>query len=473
MANLPSLPTTAEVLGGDAVGSYGPYLSTEVDRASGTFLLKDHTTVLAVVSQSTAAVSVNVLTTSTVPYVNRAIAHTGKVIIKDWRTKAYRLKGTGIDPVRVLPPVEPPQAPAEPQPEPVEAPAEESAALAVAPMPEPLIHVAPVSSIEVDIEAVPGLEVPAAVKVKGPKDGYVGLGDIVVPESDYQTLLDAWKLRQAGVPSAVLVTGPAGTAKTALVRAFAATLQVPFLKVDGGAIRTADDWGGAFRQDPETKTWSHRWSPFARALRAGQPCVILIDELTRTESPQALNGLLGLLDWTSSLLVPDANAVLTLPKGILIVATANMGAEFVGTLPLDGAVRQRFPYGIRLDYPKESVETGIVASMTGIDRDTAGRLVRMAAQQRLNRDDASLYPSGSVISTRVVLDIARRIQECGTDPRAAITSTLRGQFDTGDEKALSICVDAQFPEAVSEVEEHINEVEAITTTWGTVPPVVD
>jgi len=76
--------------------------------------------------------------------------------------------------------------------------------------------------------------------------------------------------------------------------------------------------------------------------------------------------------------------------------------------------------------------------------ETAERLVRMAVQQRIHRDDAQQYPSGAVISTRVLLSIAKRIA-LGTDPRAAVTSTLNAQFDPGDDAALSVVVDSQFP----------------------------
>jgi hypothetical protein len=74
----------------------------------------------------------------------------------------------------------------------------------------------------------------------------------------------------------------------------------------------------------------------------------------------------------------------------------------------------------------------------------------MAALQRLNREDPQQYPSGSVISTRVVLDIAARIAIRGTDAREAVWATLRGQFDPGDERALSVCVDTQFPVPTAE-----------------------
>jgi MoxR-like ATPase len=199
------------------------------------------------------------------------------------------------------------------------------------------------------------------------------------------------------------------------------------------------------RQDANTKTWAHHWSPFAQVLRRGEPALILIDEINRTESPQALNALLGLLDMTGQLLVPDANDVLTLPAGIMVVATANIGPEFIGTLPLDGAVRQRFGFGVRMEFLPQATEAKLLTRLTGLAAAVATRLVKVADMQRQNRSDMQLYPSGSVISTRLLLDVARRIATCDTDPREALWATLMGQFETGDEAALTVCVETQFP----------------------------
>jgi hypothetical protein len=56
-----------------------------------------------------------------------------------------------------------------------------------------------------------------------------------------------------------------------------------------------------------------------------------------------------------------------------------------------------------------------------------------------------MYPSGAVISTRMLLDIARRINVCGTKPRDAVVATFNAQFDPGDEPALSVLIDSQYP----------------------------
>lgn len=432
MANLPALPNSAQLPAGQT--PYGVALTAVVTDNVAALYSEDGNVVVNVDAGTVNLFPEN-LTPANVPYVNRFIAHLG-VVKKNWRTESYDLKTAFVSPA--------------PRPRPVAL-----TAVPEAPAPSPVIVVA--ASDDDSTDSIPGLEVLPKVKVKAVSKGYVAIGDVVVPDKHLKTLQDGLTLANAGLPAAVLVTGPAGTAKTLLVKAFAASVGLPYLKVDGGSIRTADDWSGALRQDPNTEVWAHRWSPFAQVLRAGKPALLHIDEVTRTESPQALNALLGLLDKTGTLTVVDANTSLRLPVGVLVVATANIGPEFVGTLPLDGAVRQRFPNGVRLDYAPEKVEAKLLVDVTGVSADIAGSLVRMASQQRLNRNDPQQYPSGGIISTRVIVDIANRISRCGTAPRDAVLSALEAQFDPEDQLALSVIVDTQFPVVIDLTEDVVTE----------------
>ena len=453
MANIAKLPDGVTIAVSQPAGTvvaYGPHCTTGTSILSGTeryaVLHRKDGLVLATVTEGgdIPLVKLDHFDPITVPYVNRFLAGTGKVIIKDWRTGDYRTKVRRGAKGKVARPNPPKVAD-------IVALAEASATAFNTPA-TPVVSegkgaVITVSADEVSTakaHSIPGMVTLPKATLKGAGRGHSDMGGIIIPNGDLETLTDAWSIRQDGDPAAVLLTGPAGTAKTQLVRAFAAYLGVPYLKVDAGAIRTADDWAGAFRQDPNTKTWAHQWSPFAQAVRLGVPCILHVDELTRTESPAALNAFMGLLDETGTLSVPDANTVLTMPKGILVVATANIGPEFVGTLPLDGAVRQRFPYGVRMTFPAEAAEAKLLVGRTGVSADIAMALVRMAVQQRLHREDAQQYPSGAIISTRVLLSIAKRIAK-GRDPRTCVLAGLNAQFDPGDDAALSVVVDSQFP----------------------------
>ncbi len=455
MANIAKLPNGSTLLATATFPysgkEYGPHCTVAVIPSDSVSLYNStgaHLLTLRV--NGSKDVSLGSLDPITMPYANRLLSGGADVLIKDWRTGNYRVKSSKrraskaarhtatVPTVEVQPSAEVQHMVTESQPK--------AATITVAPETSP--KESPVALTAVGpTDRIPGMEYFSESpkgKLKGAGRGWTDVDGIVLRTEDYQTLNRSWQLRQQGKLGAVLVTGPAGTAKTMLVRAFAHSLGVDFLKVDCSAIRTADDWSGAFRQDPNTKTWAHQWSPFAKALRAGRPCIILLDELTRTESPAALNALLGLFDESGTLLVTDANTVLRLPKGVMVVATANIGPEFVGTLPLDGAVRQRFGRGVRMEYPTEAIEAKLLVDRCGVTRETADALVRMAVQQRMHRDDAQLYPSGNVVSTRLLLGMAEGISY-GDPDRDAVWSVLKGQFDPADFPALTVVVDTQFP----------------------------
>ena len=162
-----------------------------------------------------------------VAYVNAFLGGEQRVE-KYWRTKAYRIVG---------------------QPAPIPQRTVFAPMVSVAPMLQQQVAgavVAPTVVASPEAEAatvrdIPGVEFPKRQSIKRYRKGWSKVGDVVVKDGDLDTLNDAWALRQTGVPASVLITGPAGTAKTALARAFGASLGVAFLKVDGGAIRTADD----------------------------------------------------------------------------------------------------------------------------------------------------------------------------------------------------------------------------------------
>jgi MoxR-like ATPase len=280
---------------------------------------------------------------------------------------------------------------------------------------------------------------------------YVIVGGITVTAADYATMLDSVDAVNAGQVGSIVVTGPSGTAKTLMVEAFAAHVGLPFVKVDGGNVRSADDWFGTLVQDPNTRVWSWHWNEFGSALLRGDACLVLLDEANRAENAAALNAVMGLLDKTGQAFVPAAMTTVHRPAGMLVVATANKGAEYVGTVPFDAAVTQRFGAGVRLDYLPAKVEVEVVTSLTDVSAATAERLVNMATQQRGLKDDISQFPSGVGISTRMLVDIAGRIvretKRTGKDedPRPAIRSSFNAQFDVEDEKALVNVLDSHFP----------------------------
>lgn len=268
-------------------------------------------------------------------------------------------------------------------------------------------------------------------------------GGIAVEARHTRTMVDGVAARLRDDIAAVLITGPSGTAKTMLVRSFAKAAGRDLITVQGVAVTEAADWFGQTILDGNGTRYV--LSPFGQALADGRgDVIVLLDEANRAASPAALNAVLSLLDGQREVYVPGYGT-LRLPKGMLVIVTANVGAEYVGTVPFDAAVRQRFSLGIKLDYPVESVEVDILMSLAGIGKPTAQRMVRMANQQRPLKTDMVQFPSGTGLSTRMLVDAATRHAHSGTDLREVLVGLFDAQFDPEDMKALGIILDQYFP----------------------------
>ena len=268
-------------------------------------------------------------------------------------------------------------------------------------------------------------------------------GGIAVEARHFRTMVDGVAARLRDDIAAVLITGPSGTAKTMMVRAFAKAVGRELITVQGVAITEAADWFGQTILDGTGTRFV--LSPFGQALKdARGDVIVLLDEANRAASPAALNAVLSLLDGQREVYVPGYGT-LRLPQGMLVVVTANVGAEYVGTVPFDAAVRQRFSLGIKLDYPTESVEVDILRTLSGIGQNVALRMVRMANQQRPLKGDMVQFPSGTGLSTRMLVDAATRHAHSGTDLREVLVGLFDAQFDPEDRKALDNILDMFFP----------------------------
>lgn len=272
--------------------------------------------------------------------------------------------------------------------------------------------------------------------------------DVFVPTESLKRFDAMLKRRVAGQPAFGIITGPAGTAKTSLAQAWAFTHDLPVVIVEGQSIQTASDWFGGLvpnHTPGATAPFVWEWSDAAKLILTGQPCLVVLDELNRPENERALNGIMGLTDWKATVKHPGMPHAVTLKPGQCVVATLNEGPEYVGTVEVDAAVRNRFSTGIRMDYATEAVEVRILLKFApGLEKEVAQRLVRVAATQRAKRDDDTLYPSHNVISPRALVDVAQNITVGGLTAKEALWANLDSVFWPEDRPALTTIIEAQF-----------------------------
>ncbi len=215
----------------------------------------------------------------------------------------------------------------------------------------------------------------------------------------------------------ILIEGVPGTAKTLLVRTFAALLGAPYRRIQFTPDLMPADVVGTTIFNPQTAEFSLRRGPIFTSL-------LLADEINRTP-PKTQSALLEAMEERHVTL--DGETV-PLPAFFIVCATQNP-IEFAGTYPLPEAQLDRFLVRARTGYPSERAERELIArAVSGFDaRDlaTAG-VVRIASGEDVlaaQREVAAIFASDAVQAylyeivsrTRSTADLA-----LGASPRAAL-----------------------------------------------------
>jgi nitric oxide reductase NorQ protein len=135
---------------------------------------------------------------------------------------------------------------------------------------------------------------------------------------------------------------------------------------------------------------------------------VLLDEITRA-TDEANNILFPALDGQQYLSLDEAHppSVVMKHPNMAFFATANIGAEYIGTRTLDRALKDRFCL-VELDYPPQEEEEKILVAKTGIAKQLARSIVAFAHACRAQwRQDELSTP----VSTRRLLDAAEAVQD--------------------------------------------------------------
>jgi hypothetical protein len=196
------------------------------------------------------------------------------------------------------------------------------------------------------------------------------------------------------------LVGPAGCGKTEAALQVAAMGGMDAFVMDCSIVREPRDWFGSRTVSNGTLAWKD--SAFVRAVQRGNT-VIVLDEANRA-SLTVGNALLPLLDRRRASLVEERGSVVRVGAGTVFVATMNEGHGYTGTSPMDAALRDRFPRVLEFTYLAENEEADLLVSRTGISRDSALRLVEIAARTRTT--SAGISPFSVTLSTRQLIAAA-------------------------------------------------------------------
>jgi MoxR-like ATPase len=212
----------------------------------------------------------------------------------------------------------------------------------------------------------------------------------------------------------VLLEGVPGVAKTLLVRAVAASLDVSMKRVQFTPDLMPGDITGSLIYDARTSAFSFREGPVFTNL-------LLADEINRTP-PKTQAALLEAMEERQ---VSVEGAARPLPDPFVVIATQNP-VEYEGTYPLPEAQLDRFLLKLTVPLPERADEVRVLeAHNTGFDpRDLSGlKPVAGARDLAAGRQQVAAVTVASEVLEYVV-DICRATRtspslQLGASPRGA------------------------------------------------------
>ncbi|MCR4339467.1 MAG: MoxR family ATPase [Gemmatimonadaceae bacterium] len=228
-----------------------------------------------------------------------------------------------------------------------------------------------------------------------------------------------------------LLVGVPGLAKTLMIRSIAEAMHLDFRRIQFTPDLVPSDITGTEILEEDSAT-GHRAFRFVRGPVFSN--IVLADEINRTP-PRTQAALLEAMQERH---VTAAGQTMILPKPFFVLATQNP-IEQEGTYPLPEAQQDRFLFDIRIDYPSEDEEVGILDATTRVDRTQLTAVVNaeetLALQELVRELPASepvlRYAARLARATRPARpeapDIVKQYVRWGAGPRAGQALILGGK----------------------------------------------
>ena len=197
----------------------------------------------------------------------------------------------------------------------------------------------------------------------------------------------------------LLLKGPTGTGKSRFVEFMAHKLKKQLLTVSCHEETSSTDLIGRFIIKGAETIWLD--GPLTTAIKAG--CIIYLDEIAEAR-PDVIVAIHPLTDHRRELYIDKLGETIKAHNDFLLVASFNPGYQ-KGFKELKASTRQRF-VALSFQYPEPQIETEILVNETGIDQDTAKKLVGIGNKIR-NLRELGLTET---VSTRLLVDAATLIK---------------------------------------------------------------
>jgi nitric oxide reductase NorQ protein len=232
----------------------------------------------------------------------------------------------------------------------------------------------------------------------------------------------------------VMVKGPTGCGKSRFVEYMAWKLGKPLISVACNEDMTASDLVGRYLLDAGGTRWLD--GPLTTAARIGAICYL--DEIVEARQDTTVV-IHPLTDHRRTLPLDKKGEVVAAHPDFQLVISYNPGYQSL-MKDLKQSTKQRFT-AFDFDYPEAGLEAGIVATETGIDAATAGRLIQVAQAAR----NLKGHGLDEGISTRLVVYAATLIRQGVAAGDACRMAMVRPITDDADIRAtLDNAIDSVF-----------------------------
>jgi hypothetical protein len=224
--------------------------------------------------------------------------------------------------------------------------------------------------------------------------------------------------------------------------------------VEAAAKQTADEWyGEATGIDKTSGAVTFRASRFVQAIETPN-AVCVINDIALLQSRTVQNGLNELLDPTTrSTFVEQLGRVVRVARGVIIVGTWNVGAEYTGASTLSAQLLSRFRSGsmFEVGFPNNGALVHILRKRTGINEPSARRLSNLADWMHNDPDPIEVDTRGLIAAAHLIVK--------GRPIGHAIAFTIFGELDAGERERAFGIIDVQLKET--------NADEAEARLWDT------
>jgi nitric oxide reductase NorQ protein len=219
----------------------------------------------------------------------------------------------------------------------------------------------------------------------------------------------------------ILLKGPTGTGKSRFVEFMAHTLKRKLITISCHEETSSTDLIGRFIIKGAETLWLD--GPLTTAAKQG--AIIYLDEVAEAR-PDVIVAIHSLTDHRRELFIDKLGETFKAHDDFMLVASFNPGYQR-GYKELKPSTRQRF-IAVTFTYPEAKFEAEILISESGVDGETAKRLVSIGNKIR-NLKELGLTET---VSTRLLVDAGKLIHS-GLPKRLSVKTAVIEPLSDDDE----------------------------------------